>query len=271
MTDTPSPTDNPSDTRARWFWVLSALVIVAAVGAALFLFRSDSDDDATGSASTTSEAASTTDAPATTPATTEPATTPATSAPPTTEVPPPPEPTDAAIWPWVETEVRYGDPVEAAEGFAIDFLGFDAPLVGEFLEGDANSGEVSVRASDPGPITTVFVRRLTDDEWWIVGAAAENITVDEPETGDEVDSPLTVSGSASAFEGTVGVELRADGNGEPIFVGFVTGSGGPEPGPFEESFEFTSPGPVGGSLVLLSRSPVDDSLVEAAALRVFYR
>ena len=143
-------------------------------------------------------------------------------------------------------------------------------MIGEFLEGDATSGEVTVRASDPGPITTVFVRRLTDDDWWIVGAVGENIMIDDPETGDTVESPLRVAGSAAAFEGTVAVELRADGNGEPIFEGFVTGSGGPIPGPFDETFEFASPGDTGGALVMLSRSPVDDSVVEASTIRIFY-
>ena len=87
----------------------------------------------------------------------------------------------------------------------------------------------------------------------------------------EVTSPLTVSGTALAFEGTVDVQLRADGNGEPIFEGFVTGSGGPEPGPYEETFEYTSPGETGGALVMFSLSSEDGSVIEASALRIFYR
>ena len=139
------------------------------------------------------------------------------------------------------------------------------------MAGDARSGEIQVQASDPGPSTTVLLRQLTDDDsWWVIGAVSENITIDEPETGAEVSSPLTVSGTASAFEGTVDVQLRVDGTDEPILEGFVTGSGGPEPGPYSEIFEFTSPGETGGALVMLSLSPRDGSVVEASALRIFY-
>ena len=161
--------------------------------------------------------------------------------------------------------------MDAAAGFAAEFLGFDEPIVGEYLAGDNRSGEVEIRAFDSGPVTTVFVRQLTDDDsWWILGAASENIAIDEPETGAEVVSPLTVSGTAEAFEGTVDVQLRADGNGEPILEGFVTG-GAFEPAPFSTGFEFTSPGEIGGALVLLSLSPEDGSVLEASALRIFYR
>jgi hypothetical protein len=118
----------------------------------------------------------------------------------------------------------------------------------------------------------VFVRQLTDDDsWWILGAASGNITIDEPDALAEVTSPLTVSGTALAIEGTVDVQLRADGNGEPIFEGFVTGSGGPEPGPYSEVFEFTSPGETAGALVMLSLSSEDGSTLEASAMRIFYR
>ena len=245
--------------------------------------RSTSSDDALTSDSITSTESTgtiavsettsvveTTQPPATTdlPDTTEPATT----EPSATEAPSSPEAVRPAIWPWADTETRYGDPLEAATGFAADFLGFDDPIASEFMAGDSRSGEVEVQAFASGPVTLVFVRQLTDDDsWWILGAVSENIAIDEPDTGTEVTSPLTVSGTALAFEGTVDLELRADGNGEPIFESFVTGSGGPEPGPYSESVEFTSPGAISGALVMLSRSSEDGSVIEASALRVFYR
>jgi hypothetical protein len=264
------------------------VAVVIALVAALFLI---SDDDESGDVAPSTEAGTTTEPVDTTaagetsvPETTASATTevpdtvapatsePGTSEPGTSAVPPLPEATRTAVWPWVDTDTRYEDPVEAATGFATDFLGFEGPLAGEFMAGDNRSGEVELRAFDGGPPTVVFVRQLTaDDSWWILGAASENITIDEPETWDEVVSPLTVSGTASAFEGTVDVELRADGNGEPILNGFVTGSGGPEPGPYSETFEFTSPGETGGALVMLSRSSEDGSVIEASAIRIFYR
>jgi hypothetical protein len=130
---------------------------------------------------------------------------------------------------------------------------------------------VEIAPSATRPTTVVFVRQLTADEsWWILGSATENIVLDEPDTGDVVESPLQLVGQARAFEGTVEVEIRADGDAEPIAVGFVTGSGGPEPGPFDDELEFVSPGSGGGALVLISRSPEDGSVLEAGSIRIFF-
>ena len=87
---------------------------------------------------------------------------------------------------------------------------------------------------------------------------------------DTVDSPLTVSGQARAFEGNVTVELRADGVAEPLFTGAVTGGAGPDFGPFEGTFEFTDPGTGGGALVAIVPSAEDGSVTEAAVMRLFF-
>ncbi len=281
MTDTLDTSNNGNDAAKKWPLIVGALVIVAALIGALFLIAGDDDDETSDSVNTGQASDSTTISESTTtvettepPATTMSPTTSEvvdTTGPATTEVPPLPDLAEPAIWPWVDTDTRYADPVEAATGFATDFVGFDEPIVGEYRAGDNRSGEVEIRAFENGPATTVFVRQLTaDDSWWILGAVSENIAIDEPETGAEVASPLTVSGTAEAFEGTVDVQLRADGNGEPIFEGFVTG-GAFEPAPYTASIEFTSPGDIGGALVMLSLSSEDGSVLEASALRIFYR
>lgn len=270
---TTSPTSpDPAGGRFRLIALAVIALIVVAIGAFLLV---DGDDDES-SVGGTSSIADTTEAsmPATTePATTEPPATEPTAAP-TTDTETTTAPDDAArpaIWPWVESDLRFDDPVEAAASYATDFLGFDDPVVGEFRAGDSRSGEVEITAGDIGPSTVVFVRQLTaDDSWWILGSATGNIVLDEPDTGDVVESPLQLVGEALAFEGTVEVELRADGEAEPIEVGFVTGSGGPEPGPFDDELEFVSPGSGGGALVLISRSPEDDSVLEAASIRIFF-
>ncbi len=287
MTDAPDSPATPTAARTgntkKWSLIVGVAVIVGALIAVLFVTGGgdDSGDDS-GDSVPSSDAVATTPFSDTSttvdatventgaPATTEPAAT--TEVVDTTEVPAMPDESRTAVWPWADTETRYTDPVEAAMGFATDFIGFDEPIAGEFMAGDNRSGEVEIRAFETGPVTVVFVRQLTaDDSWWILGAAGANITVDEPAAEAEVSSPLTVSGAASAFEGTVDVELRADGNGEPILEGFVTGSGGREAGPFSESFEFTSPGEIAGALVMLSLSPKDGSVFEATVLRIFYR
>ena len=286
--DTPDTSGATGDggTTKRWPLIAGAIAIIAALVVGLVLVTSDDDQEANDSVATTeaptttvgsdtTDVSATTESPATTqaPETTEPvATTEAPTTDTSTTVAPLPDEVRTAIWPWFDTDLRYADPVEAAVGFASDFLGFVDPIPSEYMAGDNRSGEVEIRSFDTGPATVVFVRQLTDDDsWWILGAASGNITIDEPEALAEVTSPLTVSGTALAFEGTVDVQLRADGNGEPIFEGFVTGSGGPEPGPYSETFEFTSPGETGGALVMLSLSSEDGSTLEASAMRIFYR
>jgi hypothetical protein len=268
---TTSPTPADSSGRFRIIALAVVALIVVAIGAVL-LVNGDDDDAATvvdSSSSSPTETTAVTTEPTTTEApTTTATTTPPTDAPTTTPVE---DPTRSAIWPWPESDVRFADPVEAAASYATDFLGFDDPVVGEFLAGDSRSGEVEITPGEIGPTTVVFVRQLTDDDsWWILGSASDNIVVDEPETGDLVESPLALVGEALAFEGTVEVQLRFDGDAEPIESGFVTGSGGPEPGPFDDEIEFVSPGPGGGALVLISRSPEDDSVLEATSLRIFF-
>ncbi|TFH19470.1 MAG: hypothetical protein E4H05_04530 [Acidimicrobiales bacterium] len=278
MTDTTTDTPGNPSRSPRWPFVVGAVVILAALIVALVLVTGgddDSDSAATTDVATTTEVATETTTEMTAaPSTEPPATDMPTTEPPSTEpagTDPPIEATSQAIWPWADTSTRFSDPVEAATNFATDYLGFTDPVVGDFQAGDSRSGEVEITAGTVGPTTVVFVRQLTpDDTWWVLGAASQNITVEQPEWGAAVSSPLTISGTASAFEGTVDVELRADGNGEPIYEGFVTGSGGTEPGPYEAMIEFTSPGPIGGALVLISRSPEDGRVVEASALRIFF-
>src|SRR5688572_23691794 len=176
-----------------------------------------------------------------------------------------------AVWPLPDSETRYTDPVEAARGFAVDFVGFTDPVVDEFLVADSRSGEVEVRPTEDGPTTIVFLRKLDDDEfWWVLGSASENVIVQRPTVRDTVDSPLTVSGQARAFEGNVTVELRADGVAEPLFTGAVTGGAGPDFGPFEGTFEFTDPGTGGGALVAIIPSAADGTVTEAAVTRLFF-
>jgi hypothetical protein len=274
MTDTTN-TDN-GDRSKRWWLIAAAIVVLVGLIAALALVTggNDSQSSATTDVATTAAAAATTDV---TSRTTDVATTqaPGTTEPVTTEPGTTLAPADAAksaIWPWVDSPTRFSDPVAAATSFAVDYIGFTDPIMGEFQAGDSRSGEVEVRATETGPVTVVFVRQLTaDDTWWVLGCAATNITIDQPAQAAVVTSPLTISGTASAFEGTVDVTLRADGNGEPVYAGFVTGSGDATPGPYEATIDFTSPGPSGGALVMISRSPQDNSpVVEASALRIYF-
>lgn len=183
-----------------------------------------------------------------------------TTTPPTSFVP--------AVWPWLDSSTRYDDPIDAARGFAEDFLGFRDPVLGPYQAGDGRSGEVELQPSDDGPITTVLVRQVSgDDSWWVIGAATANIQVTSPDALEEVDSPLEVKGEALAFEGSVDVDLLADGSSTPIASGSVTG-GGTELAPFEGSFEFDWPDEAGGAVVFRTTSAEDGQVLEASVVRI---
>ncbi len=228
----------------------------------------DTTDTTNATDTTTSAVAATTTSTATATTTSAVATTTTGVAATTTTLPITP---DMAIWPWVDSELRFTDPVEAAESFAFDYVEFDDPVVGEFQAGDSRSGEVEVRPFEGGPVTVVFVRQVSsDNSWWVIGAATESIVVDTPQALSVIGSPVTVSGAARAFEGTVYVEIRADDDLTNPFEEFVTGSGGPDLGDFEETFTWEAPASGGGAMLFLSLSSEDDSVLEVSAIRVFF-
>jgi hypothetical protein len=250
-------------------WAVLGVVALALVVGAIVVIGGDDDEVATeGTTSTTAAPTTTTPAPTTTaPATTT--STPSTTASTTTTPVVVPDAYRTAVWPWYDDDLRYDDPVEAARGFAEDFIGFADPVVGEFQQGDSRSGEVEVRPVEDGPVTTVLVRQVGDDDtWWVLGSATANIEVDLPTAMSAVDDPLLTEGRASAFEGTVEVEIRVDGEPEPLGTGFVTGSGDATLGPFEGEIRWPNPGGGWGAVVFLTRSAENGQVWEAGVLRV---
>jgi hypothetical protein len=244
----------------RPIWLIIAAIAPAIVAAlVVVLIGLNSDDDVVTQPSTPP--------PTMTAEPTTSSTEPATQLP-TTHTPPGPVDASTAVFPDAAGSVRFDSPVDIARAFAVDFVGFTDPIVGEFVQGDARSGEVEVRPVADGPATTVFVRQLAPGtSWWVLGAATADITVDVPGAGEEVSSPLTVQGSALAFEGNVGVEVRQDGQREPLGTGFVTG-GGDVARPFTGEISFSSPASEYGAVVFLTHSAQDGRVWEAAVVRV---
>ncbi len=240
---------SPARSRRLLVLVLAALVVIAGGIAAAIVVTRDDDE-----ASRPEPSPSTTTAPST-----------STTSPPTTA--PPADELEAAIWP-PAGGTTYTDPVEAARGFAVDFAGFTDPILGDFVAGDAGAGTVEVRAFPTTTATTVQVRELTAGAWSVVGAASPNIQVDEPQTGASVTSPIRLTGRALAFEGTVEVDVREDGNAEPLGTGFVTGSGSPPPGSFEGQVEFEPPARPRGAVLFRTRGGEDGRVLEVTAVRV---
>jgi len=202
-------------------------------------------------------------------------TAPATSMPSTTV-----ESTAEAVWPWASSSTRYPDPVAAARGFATDLVGFTDPVVGEYRAGDSRSGEVDVRAKATSAPTTVLVRQI-DGSWWVLGSTTADIQVTQPAAGATITSPLTMTGTSTAFEATVNVHLVADGAaGTPAAEGapttplastFVMGGSMGTMGPFTGTLEFTPPGAgTSGALVFLTFSAEDGRVLIATTHRVHF-
>jgi hypothetical protein len=158
--------------------------------------------------------------------------------------------------------------VAAVRAFATVYLRFVAPIVGQFEQGDAHSGEVPIRAKAAGPVTTVIVRQLgTDGSWSVLGAATPNIRLTEPTALATLTSPVRLRGSSSAFEATVQVSIRQDDSATALRDGFVMG-GSLQMGPFDSTFTFATPTSRYGAIVLDTISPEDGHVTEATVIRV---
>lgn len=188
-----------------------------------------------------------------------------TTAPTATEQP------DTAVWPFASGTTRFADPVAAASSFAVDYLGFLDPVIGEFQGGDSRSGEVAVRPTSDGPVTTVFVRMVTsDDSWWVLGAATANLQLESPDALAAISSPVTLSGQSTAFEATVNVEIRQDDTTDPLAEDFVMGGSMGEMGPFSKAINFDTPRASAGAIILKTLSAEDGTIWEAGVLRVSF-
>jgi hypothetical protein len=252
MADDDASLDDTDERRGRGLLIgIGAVLAVVAIAVVVYLVTRDDDGNSTAPAVTTTTTATTTTSPGTTGA-------PATSL---------PVDTSTAVWPSPSSTTRYADPVAAARGFATDFVGFVDPVVGDFSQGDTQSGEVPVQATTIGPTTTVLVRRL-GDAWFVLGSSTPNIQLTSPAARAAIASPLRLEGTSTAFEATVNVELRADDVAAPIATGIVMGGANGEMGPFDGTIEFTRPAATAGALVLLTISPESGNVAEATVVRV---
>jgi hypothetical protein len=251
--DAPPPDDRSGPRRSAI--VLGSIAVVVVVAAvAFFIGRSSSDEASTSTTTTPTTTTPSTSRPSTTTSTTT------TSVPSTAGV--------AAIWPTPASGLTYTDPTAAARGFAVDFVGFTDPVVGSFRAGDSRSGEVDVQPAATGPITTVLVRQLEGTSWSVTGSSTPNIALASPVAMSTITSPVRLTGTSTAFEATVNVEVREDDQQAPIGTGFVMGGSMGDLGPFDGSVEFSAPSATRGALVLVTRSAKDGTISEATVVRV---
>lgn len=152
------------------------------------------------------------------------------------------------------TAAPEADPAEVAARFLATFFPGTTATVGEFQQGDAQSGEVQVfRPAEGGGtanVASILLLRIVDGEWQVTGAANPNVTIEAPENGAEVDAgPLAVTGVGRGFEATlVASVFDLEGNGIVEAVG--SGGAQAEPLPYEITLDLTGVEP-GTELVLV--------------------
>ena len=152
-------------------------------------------------------------------------------------------------------------------GFGTHYLHMVNPVIGQFQQGDARSGEVPIQPSAAGPITTVLVRELgTDNSWWVLGAGTAAINLTTPTWNAFITSPVALKGTSMAFEGTVQTQVRDDNNA-PLGKGYVTG-GSASMGPFSGSLAFAKATTKYGAVVLYTISAASGAVMEAMVVRV---
>ena len=240
-----------SDNRKRLLLGLGAAAAVVAIVIGAIALTGDDEDPVSSDDTTTTTTGSTTTTEATT---TTPTSRASIRTSPSTRIPP--------------RRSASTTPSPRPSAFAT-FAGYREPLVGEFQQGDARSGEVEVRAFPEGAPSLVLVRQLEDEAWYVIGVTTDSIVLTTPQIGDTLSSPQPLEGQAYAFEGTVQVRLYADGVQEPIGETFVTGRGDGVLGDFSGEIEFTNDtGATHGVLLLVSESGEDGSAIEVSAIRV---
>jgi hypothetical protein len=185
------------------------------------------------------------------------------------------------IWPFTSEEdvaAYEGDdfdtPQATALGFARDYLGMPDPQVADYVAGRDRRHRVSVTPRRDSPLVTqvdVFTR-TSDGPYFVTGASTKNIEVDTPAPGDTVGRVVGVSGTSTAFEANVQVEVRQDGQtfGARLGSGFVMGGSMGEMAPFSGELAIDASTEPAGAAVFFTDSAEDGSVQEATVVRVAF-
>lgn len=207
---------------------------------------------------------------------------------PTTSVPERPtfDPSTEGIWPLAsQTDLdlyeqsgstEYDTPEGAAKAFLTVYGGMKDVKLGSFSEGEPIDGRRTGRIGAtsgriPGlPMTVELAQVAPSEAWTVTEVLSRSIILDSPPRFATLSSPVKLTGRASAFEGTVNVEVRQDGqvSGQNLGTTFVTGSGDATPGPFEGSISFGLNTQPGGALVLIEHSAEDGSPIFLTVVRI---
>jgi Immunoglobulin-like domain of bacterial spore germination len=185
--------------------------------------------------------------------------------------------TDPTSAPTTRPPVR--DEQAAAKAAAVAFLrelGMLDPVAATYRRTGAVTAEVGIhpRAGKGGrlldQLTTQVALHRYANGWVATGAQAVNtIEVFDPLPFTRIQSPVTVSGESTAYEGTVHVTVTEDRRGADRVLGkgFVNG-GAAELAPFSGPIQFTRPYGDAGWVVFTPDSGADLGIFSVTAVRV---
>jgi Immunoglobulin-like domain of bacterial spore germination len=170
--------------------------------------------------------------------------------------------------------------VATARSFLARELGMKDLAAGPFRFTGGDVGEVAFRLKvgeggrplpQPGPEVAVVRLQRRPAGWWVLGVSDRDIQPDSPSRLQLISSPLTVSGRAEVYEGTVYVKVTKDRPGRDLVLGqgFVTG-GGDGAGRFRGQVRFRQPSGGGAGWVILyeESSASGGGILQATAVRV---
>ena len=176
-----------------------------------------------------------------------------------------------AVWPYVASSSRFGDPEPAATVFAHDYLGFSSPVASPAVGSSNGFASVRIRPNALGMVTTVRLERWAPNgTWWVISASTPTIVVTTPRDEARVASPLTVSGRSLAYEGVVNVDVRQDGTLTPLARTTVMG-GGSAMAPFHGTIHYATPTASAGAVVFRERSAKNGGFIAATVVRVTFK
>jgi hypothetical protein len=166
-----------------------------------------------------------------------------------------------AVWP--APDVVFATPEEAAADFVSNVLVSEGdPVLGEFQQGDARSGEIAVLfAGEDGDLDPpqerglLLLRRIgPTDGWYVIAATSEGATIDGPSALEEVAAAtLTVSGEGRGFEGTIVVSAFPPGDDEAAFdLAIAAGGASADLEPYRADLDLSGAS-VGDAVVILVR------------------
>ena len=195
--------------------------------------------------------------------------------------PPPPNAAEPTTAPNATTAPKPPVPQDAAaKAAAVAFLrelGMRDPVAATYRSTGAAAAEVGLhpRAGEGGRrldrVTTLVELRRYSGGWVPTGAKAVNtIEPDQPLPFARILSPVTVSGRASAFEGTVQVTVTEDRRGTDRVLGrgFVTAGASAELAPFSGPIRFARPSADAGWVVFSGDTGADTGIMAATAVRI---